>query len=341
MTSGPPNTKRGEAPSGEERIIESAFAPLVQGWPGAYDLLDDCATIEPAPGQELVVKTDPVRAGVHFFPDDKPDDIAWKALAVNVSDLAAKGARPLAYLLAISFPEKPAAEWLAGFAGGLSAAQDAFGMNLVGGDTDRADGPMTIAVTVMGEVPVGRMVRRGAARAGDLLFVSGALGEAALGLLVRSGDAAVRTWGLDDAAMDTLRERYLRPQPRLGLKAALRNYASAAMDLSDGLAKDLGRMCRASGTGAEIEIDKVPRSDAMRKALAADQTLVQALVAAGDDYEILAAVPPENADHFVASAAAGGVNVCHIGHVTPGPDVRFATATGDSIAIERSGYDHF
>jgi thiamine-monophosphate kinase len=166
---------------GEEAIVR-VLAPLAQGFPGAFGLQDDCALIAPAPGTELVLKVDPVAEGVHFLTDDTPEDVAWKALAVNVSDLAAKAARPLGYLMALSFPEAPATAWLTRFAAGLAQAQARFGCHLIGGDTDRRPGPLTMSVTMIGSIPQGRMVRRATAHAGDTLFVSGTIGDASLGL---------------------------------------------------------------------------------------------------------------------------------------------------------------
>ncbi len=195
---------------------------------------------------------------MHFLAGDAPDDIAWKALAVNVSDLAAKGAKPIGYLMALSFPEAPTQGWMAGFAAGLRAAQDRFGCHLIGGDTDRRPGPLTIAITVVGSVAQGRMVRRGTARPGDVLFVSGTLGDAALGLALRKGPDLAKAWGLSPEEDAHLRRRYLRPEPRLALAPALRAHASAAMDISDGLAKDLGRMCAASGCGAHVRFADLP-----------------------------------------------------------------------------------
>ena len=244
---------------GEEAIIR-LLAPLARGAPGALGLEDDCALLTPAPGTQLVLKTDPVAEGVHFLPDDAPEDIAWKALAVNVSDLAAKAARPLGYLMALSFPEPPAAAWLTRFAAGLQAAQSAFGCHLLGGDTDRRPGPLTISITIIGEVEAGRMVRRATARPGEVLFVSGSLGDAALGLALRKDPALADRWQLAPAEAAYLRERYARPQPRLGLGPALRAHASAAMDISDGLAKDLARMCKASGCAAHVRLSDVPLS---------------------------------------------------------------------------------
>jgi thiamine-monophosphate kinase len=326
---------------GEDALIAGHFAPLAADWPGAYGLRDDCASVLPAPGHELVLKTDPVRAGVHFFADDTPEDIAWKALAVNVSDLAAKAARPLAYLAALSFPEAPDQAWIGRFAKGLGEAQSAFGCTLIGGDTDRADGPLSIAITVIGEAPAGRMVRRDTTEPGDVLYVSGQLGEAALGLAVRTAAPETVQWNLTGTESTALRARYLRPQPRLGLKSALRNFARASMDLSDGLAKDLGRMCRSSACGAEIDVASIPRSATMARLLATDGSLIKTLVAAGDDYEILAAVAPENEADFVAAARAGGVTVTRIGRTCTEQKVSFRDPDGRELQLKSTGYDHF
>ena len=175
-----------ETIEGEESLIQGYLAPLAAGFPGAFGLQDDCALLTPEPGTELVLKTDPVMAGVHFFPDDAPDDIAWKALAANVSDLAAKGAQPLAYLMALALPVAPKHAWMQRFVLGLGQAQQAFGCHLIGGDTDRRPGPLTITPMVIGEIPCGQMVRRSAALSGDIICVSGSLGDASLGLALAS-----------------------------------------------------------------------------------------------------------------------------------------------------------
>src|SRR5215470_16437162 len=234
-----PDHQPGDQPiEGEEAIIR-LLAPLTCGAAGAFDLRDDCAVLEPEPDHELVLKTDPIAAGVHFPASAAPADIGFKALAVNVSDLAAKGAMPRAYLMALSFPEAPRRHWLIQFRAGLHEAQARFGCHLLGGDTDRRPGPLTISVTAIGSVPRGRMVRRGTARAGDSLFVSGTLGDAALGLQLAKDATRAAAWGLSQQMARHLCQRFRRPQPRLALAGTLRAHASAAMDLSDGLAKDL------------------------------------------------------------------------------------------------------
>jgi thiamine-monophosphate kinase len=334
------DNKQDERLHGEEAIVR-ALAPLAEGFAGAFGLQDDCAVLTPAPGTELVLKTDPVAEGVHFLADDAPEDVAWKALAVNVSDLAAKAARPIAYLMALSFPAAPSASWLSSFAAGLAEAQARFGCHLIGGDTDRRPGPLTIAITLIGEVERGRMVRRGTAVAGEALFVSGTLGDAALGLALRKDGALAAAWGLTPGEAEHLRRRYARPEPRLSLATTLREHASAAMDISDGLAKDLARLCAASGCAARVRFADMPLSPAAAKALAADPALARLIVAAGDDYEVLAAVPAAKAAQFQASAAAAGVTVTRIGTTEPGAGISIEDRDGRALSLERTGWDHF
>jgi thiamine-monophosphate kinase len=329
---------------GEEAIV-ALLAPLTEGDPGAFGLKDDCALLTPEPGTELVLKTDPVAEGVHFLPGDPPGDIAWKALAVNVSDLAAKGATPVGYLMALSFPEAPSRRWLTAFAAGLKEAQTRFGCRLLGGDTDRRPGPLTVSITVIGSVLQGGMVRRGTAKPGDVLFVSGTIGDAGLGLaLLRKPDRAGE-WLLSDPQAAALVQRYRRPEPRLALSPALHQYASAAMDLSDGLVKDLDRMLRASGLAGHLRAGDVPRSAAANTFVAAvadqaDQRLAQ-LMTAGDDYEVLAAVPAAHATAFGSAAAAAAVPVTAIGTLHAGSGLHIHAPDGRPLLLDRTGWDHF
>lgn len=325
---------------GEEDLVQTYLAPLAGDAPGAFGLADDCAVLAPRAGYELVLKTDALAEGVHYLPGDPPELVGWKALAVNVSDLAAKGAEPLGYLLSLAFPAAPSRAWMEAFAAGLRAGQQVFGMTLLGGDTDRRPGPTSITPMVIGQVPAGRMVRRATAMAGDRLYVSGTLGDAALGLeLLRVPNGPLGT--LDDAAKAHLIDRYRRPVPRLGLRDALRAEARAAMDISDGLAKDLGRMCRASGVGARVELAALPLSAAAASALRVAPHLDRAIVSAGDDYEVLAAVPPASASGFECAAHQAGVPVARIGICTPGHDVTIVAADGAPIVLAREGWDHF
>ena len=324
----------------EESIIQGFFAPLAAGHPGAFGLRDDAATIAPPPGHDLVVTVDAVAAGVHFFPNDAPADAGWKALAVNVSDLAAKGAHPHAYVMSIAFPDAPTRDWLAAFASGLAEAQRAFGLHLIGGDTDRRPGPLSITITAFGLVPAGAMVRRTTARRGDRIFVSGTLGDSALGLRLRAGDAATSTWGLTPDHQAHLLSRYLRPQPRTALAATLRTHASAAMDISDGLLKDLGRMTAASGMAALIHTDRLPLSAAAARVPATNDRLA-AIVSGGGDYEILATVAPRDTAAFQAAALSAGVPVTGIGEIVTGSGVTLFDKDRRPIVLDHIGYDHF
>lgn len=341
MSTDKPHREPETALHGEESIIQGFLAPLAAGFPGAFGLKDDCAAITPTPGHDLIVKTDPVAEGIHFLADDAPEDIGWKALAVNVSDLAAKGAEPRAYLMALSFPAAPTRDWMQRFAEGLGAAQTAFGMHLIGGDTDRRPGPITISITVFGEVPTGGMLQRGAARPGDLLFVTGTLGASAMGLALRREAPLAGRWGLGQAEANAAIARYLRPQPRLTLRPALRGAARAAMDLSDGLAKDLGRMARASGVSATVDFDRLPIDAAAAKAIRAEPERWRDVVAGGDDYEVLATVAPERAGLFRALANGDGVGVTEIGRIGTGKGLAILDGSGRPLDLTRTGWDHF
>jgi thiamine-monophosphate kinase len=325
----------------ETSLVQEFLAPLAVAEPGAFGLLDDCAALTPRPGMDWVVKTDPVIAGVHFFPNDKPGDIGWKALAVNVSDLAAKGAIPRAYLLALSFPTAPEREWMSAFAEGLRAAQTAFGCHLVGGDTDKSTGPLSIGVTVFGEVPTGRMVRRATARVGDIVYVSGSIGDSALGLHARTNGFARKFWPIDTEERAYLNLRYLRPVPRLELRQALLAHASAAMDISDGLAKDLERMASASGVAAHVRLADVPLSSGAAKIVASIAEWQTKVVTGGDDYEILCAVPPSRAAGFERDAVASKMRVTAIGTFAAGAGLSIVDPSGAVVVLDRTGWDHF
>lgn len=325
----------------EDDLIAEFLRPLAAGYPGAHGLADDCAFTAPPPGHEFVLKTDAIAEGVHFLPDERPADIGWKALAVNVSDLAAKGAEPFGYLMSLAFPAAPTREWMSGFVQGLAAAQTAFGMHLLGGDTDRRPGPLAITPTVLGVVPAGRGVLRTRARPGDAVVVSGTLGDSALGLRLRLEPSLRQGWGLTGAAADHLLQRYARPAPRLALRDALRAHASAAMDISDGIAKDLGRLVLASRAGARIEAALLPRSDALAKVAACDPAAALTAMLAGDDYEILATMPQDQVSVFITAAEQAGVGATAIGSVTAGTGVVMVDADGREMPVARTGWDHF
>jgi len=326
----------------EEAIIGAFLAPLASGFPGAYGLKDDCAAITPEPGSDLVVTTDAVIAEVHFMEGDDAGAIAWKALAVNVSDLVAKGAKPLAYVMALALPESPERMWLEAFAEGLRNAQQAFGCQLIGGDTDRTPGPLSVSITAFGTVPSGRMVRRATARPGDLVYISGTIGDAALGLALRRDPGLAERWRLEPGGCSRLEAAYLRPVPPVSLVPALRTSAAAAMDISDGLVKDFDRMCRASGVGGVIEAGRVPLSEPARLVVEGGGAVLAELLTGGEDYEVLAVVAPERAADFERAAEAFGTQVTRIGEITPASSpVRIIDAAGNDLALARTGWDHF
>jgi thiamine-monophosphate kinase len=327
------------AHTAEDRLIGRYFRPLATE-PGALGLVDDAALLAPPPGHDLVLTADAVVGGVHFFPDDPPDAVARKALRVNLSDLAAKGARPAGFLLSLALPADAGEDWLAAFSAGLGADAEAYGCPLLGGDTVRTPGPAMIAISAFGVLPQGTMVRRSGARPGDHILVSGTIGDAALGLRLR-GEAAPQ-WALPPAQRAHLAARYLLPQPRNAIAEAIRRHASAAMDVSDGLAGDLAKLCRASGVSADIELAHVPLSDAAGIALAGSPAVLETIVTGGDDYEVLCTVPPERAAELTAAAAAAGVPLTGIGRVTAGDGPpRFTDLHGRPVAFSRLSFSHF
>jgi thiamine-monophosphate kinase len=327
--------------SGEDRLIAQYFRPLARH-AGAMELRDDAAFYTPPDGCDLVLTKDAIVAGVHFFADDPPDAVARKALRVNLSDLAAKGARPQGFLLALALPKDVAGDWLEVFARGLGADADRYGCPLFGGDTVSTPGPVTVSITAFGTLPRGTMVHRSGAEADDRIFVSGTVGDAALGLQLRRDPAKAAGWRLDAAGRDHLLGRYRTPQPRTALAEAVRRHASAAMDVSDGLAGDLAKLCRESGVSAEVDVERVPLSHAARGALVAEPALVEPILTGGDDYEIVCAVRPERIDAFRAEAAAAQVPVAEIGSVVAGEGApRFVDAGGRVLAFARGSFSHF
>ena len=292
-------------------------------------------------GDELVVTCDTIIEGVHFLPDDPPDAIGHKALAVNLSDLAAKGAEPYAYLLALALREA-LPPWLEGFVRGLGALQTSAGIALIGGDTSATAGPITLTITALGLVPTGEAVLRRGAKPGDRLYVSGTIGGAHLGLRLRKDRELAEAWGLTPEEGASLIERYQRPEPRTRMAALLRRDAHAAIDVSDGLVGDLQKLCAASAAGAVIEADRVPLSAGARKACAAEPRLFEALITAGDDYEILAAVPEAKAASFEAAALEREVSVVAIGKIVAGtPEVLVRDGEGRPLTFAHKGYAHF
>ena len=324
----------------ETELIQTYLAPLAAGFPGAFGLTDDCALIAGDASHDLVVTTDPIIAGVHFFAQDRPGDIAWKALAVNVSDLIAKGAEPFAYTMALAFPKAPGHAWMATFAEGLKAAQLMFGCHLIGGDTDCTSGPLSISVTVFGRVPAGAFVKRSGAREGDHVFVTGTVGDSALGLDIHRQAAAFDSH-LSSGDRSFLVGRYLRPAPRTEMAPIVRAFASAALDISDGLVKDLERLARHVPARIEVRSDTLPLSLPARKALIADPARIAPIISGGDDYEILFSVSPGRLEEFRYAMRAVPVEVTEIGILERGSGVCVLDAAGTRLDQGLTGYDHF
>lgn len=326
---------------GEFEIIAKYFAPLATDT-ASLSLRDDAAVLRPPEGQEIVLTCDTIVEDVHFLKDDPPESIAHKALAVNLSDLAAKGAKPYVYLLCLSLPPQPSASWLEAFASGLLALQTHAGISLVGGDTSATPGPLSVSITALGLVPHGHAVLRLGAKQGDRLYVSGAIGDAYLGLRILKQPALGRFWGFAEEETAFVIDRYRRPQPRNDLMLLVRNFAQAAIDISDGLVGDTEKLARVSHVGALIEAARVPFSPVARKALQKEPPLVEALITGGDDYEIVAAVPEASASSFESEARAKGVAMTMIGRLEgPAGEARVLGPGGEIVRLERKGFAHF
>lgn len=330
-----------DAALGEFGRIRRLFRPLAQGFAGALDLADDAALLQAPPGTELVVTTDAMVAGVHFFVDDTPEDVAAKLLRVNLSDLAAMGARPLAYTLITAVPSTIDDAWMARFASSLAADQAAFGIALAGGDSVSTPGPASFAVTAFGIVPAGQAVRRSGGHADDRVFVTGTIGDAALALKIAYGQLTLRP------GADALLERLRRPTPRLGVGLGLRGVASAMADISDGLVADLGHIAEASGVAAVIDVARIPLSATAQSVLAEQPELMAEILTGGDDYELVFAAAPQHVPALQALARQAGVPVTEIGRLVPPPmDGRVGVVSvvdpqGIPIMLSRRGWEHF
>ena len=315
----------------EFALISKFFGPLATH-PAALSLGDDAALLTPRAGHDLVVTTDALTEGVHFLPDDPPNFVASKALRVNLSDLAAKGATPLGYLLALALPRHCDSAWLECFARGLLADQNTFGVSLLGGDTTATPGPLTLAITALGEVPSGTMIRRNGARPGDGVYVSGTIGDAGAGLVVLKEGLTV------GADVDYLIGRYRQPSPRLKLGMALRGVASAALDVSDGLLADLGHIAEMSEVRIILESEAIPRSLETTRLWPGLGGIVRAATA-GDDYEIAFTGTSDTA--VMEAGAKAGVLVARIGRVEAGQGVTLLDAKGREVPVDRPGFTHF
>lgn len=321
----------------EFAIIADFFAPLATDSPGAFGLTDDAAVLPAEAGQDLIVTKDALVAGVHFLADDDAAYVARRLLRVNLSDLAAMGAAPVGYLLAAVLPRGTDEAWLRGFADGLREDQGAYGIALLGGDLVSSEGPLTLTLTALGRVPAGGALRRTGARAGDLIYVSGTIGDGALGLKVLRGELD----GLDGEQRHVLTERYRLPRPRLELGQRLRGLARGVIDISDGLAADLGHVCQLSDCGALVEAARVPLSEAARAALAVAPELLAGALTGGDDYELLFTVAPPREAAIAALAQEIALPLTRIGRITDSGGVTFLDAGGAGLDLGKGGYRHF
>src|SRR5271168_1068555 len=320
---------------GEFERIRRFFAPLAG--PGGLGLVDDAALLDCTPGRQLVITADAIVAGVHYLPDDPPDLVARKLLRVNLSDLAAMGARPLHYVLTTALPAELGPEWLARFAEGLAEDQRRYAIDLLGGDSVGTRGPAVLSLTAIGEVEAGQEIRRSGAQPGDLVWVSGTIGDAFLGLDLLRG--AYPHFAPEHR--DYLVRRFRLPEPRTELGPRLCGSARAMIDVSDGLLADLGHICETSRVAATVELDLVPLSLAARAVVEGDPGIRVRLAAAGDDYELLFAAPPDAAETIATLSLRLGIPITRIGRIDAGTGVRLINAGGHRIPLEATGYRHF
>jgi thiamine-monophosphate kinase len=313
---------------GEFDLISKYFDRPVRR--AALGVGDDCALLQPTPGMQWAVSCDALVEGRHFLSTVPPQRLGHKALAVNLSDLAACGAAPVAFTLALTMPRVDEA-WLQGVSAGLFALADRHGIELVGGDT--TSGPVHLALTVFGEVPAGQALLRSGARAGDDLYVSGVLGDARLALEAFRGRVSLR-----GPHFEQVRRTMEQPEPRVALGLALRGVASSAIDVSDGLVGDLRHVLKRSGVGATLQLDRLPRSDVL--ASQPDAMQVECLLCGGDDYELLFTAPPEQRDEVQRAGVASGVPVTRIGQIEAGDHLRVLDRQGQALDAA-AGFDHF
>ena len=321
---------------GEFELIAKLFAPLAKA-PGAFRLADDAATLDLPSDRELVVTTDALVEGVHFLSHDPAEQVAKKALRVNLSDLAAKGAKPEGYLLALCVAPWVDDSWLEKFAAGLREDQKKFAVSLLGGDTTSTPGPLTLAITALGSVRKGGMIRRRGAEPRDLVFVSGTIGDAGGGLEALKGE----TKNLDATERAFLIARYRLPEPQLALGAMLVGLASASLDVSDGLLADLGHIADISGVRISIDASRVPLSSSLRALWGSSPETVLRAVTSGDDYEIAFTAPESARDDLQAAARETGTEIHEIGRVQAGEGVVLLDASGQPIKVRRPGFTHF
>ncbi len=318
-------------------MIAKLFAPLAANDPGAFGLADDAAAVQVPSGQDLVVTKDMLVEGVHFLRDDPPDLVAKKALRVNLSDLAAKGATPKNYLLALSLAPWIGDAWLTRFAAGLADDQKRFAVTLIGGDTTATTGPLTLSITAFGTVPSGHMIPRKGARPRDAVFVTGSIGDAGAGLAVLKGEGV----GLSDFDRSALISRYQLPEPRVSIGPQLLGIASSALDVSDGLLADLGHIAKVSDVRIAVDAAKIPVARATQALWGQGRETVLRAATAGDDYEIAFTAPASARKRIDALSRSSGVAIAEIGRVEAGSGAHLLDEKGKPIAVPRAGFTHF
>jgi thiamine-monophosphate kinase len=321
----------------EFAAIHTVFTPLALNYAGSLGLRDDAALLRLAQGQELVVTTDAISEGIHFLGTEAPEWIAKKLLRSNLSDLAAMGAKPECYFLSIMLPENTSDAWIARFGQGLAEDQALFGIQLAGGDTITTKGLFSASVTAMGTVKMGTSLRRSGAKAGNTIYVSGTLGDSALGLALLQERLGVEVSPVDSL---WLKERYFLPHPRVGLGQKLVGVVSAAMDISDGLVQDLGHICAASGVGAVLHRKWLPLSDAAAHVIDKQDDWWQAVLAGGDDYELLFTVPATAQEQVKAIGEELHLKLTMVGEIVAGEGVSVQDEHGIDVTPERGGYSH-
>ncbi len=321
----------------EFALIDTLLKPLARNAPGAFALTDDAAVLPPmSPGEACVITKDALAAGVHFLPDDPPEDMARKALRTNLSDLAAMGAEPVGFFMALCLGQETSDNFVRAFVSGLTNDVEHFDLPLMGGDIIRQPGPFIISITAVGKVRDGIVLRRNSAETGHHLWVSGTIGDGALGLLAARGALE----NLSDAEQSHLVSRYRVPEPRLALGKALIGVASACIDVSDGLISDAEHLAHASGFACRIAQPTVPLSFAALGALQSNPEHMETILTGGDDYELLFAAPPESEDKILSVAKQAGTAVSRIGEFTLGTGVQVVDKDGLALEFHQRGYQH-
>ena len=328
------NSRQTKSKISEFSLIKKYFAPLAGE--GSFNLEDDAAQITPSEGMSFVITQDAIAEGIHFFSDDPPELIAKKALRVNISDLTAKGALPKYISLALGLGSTWDEAWVAGFAQGLEEELEYYGVELTGGDTFRTGGGFIISITAIGEVPKGNYISRLGAKDGDVIYVTGTIGDAALGLLARQG----RLNNLSKENSNFLIDQYLLPNPLDGLQKLFWEFATASMDISDGLVGDMEKLCKASGVGAELQIESIPLSTVAQSAILLEPKLLETALTGGDDYQTLFTVVEERQPEFHNLIKNFEGKITRIGTIKSGQSVKVFDTSGQVVEFKKTAYDH-